>query len=138
MKIIRAIEVKYDHPIAILADLQGPKLRVGTFKDDAKVMLADGQKFTFDLKDIPGDSNRVRMPHPEILNTLRVGPCNLFVPVMIDFLYRCQYFNPTFILNLTISSASPLHFIVIVIIHCPLFLTDSYHCYNGFLLSLHQ
>ena len=73
VKIIRAIEAKYDHPIAILADLQGPKLRVGTFKDDAKVMLADGQKFTFDLKDIPGDINRVRMPHPEILNTLRAG-----------------------------------------------------------------
>ena len=73
MKIIRAVEAKYDHPIAILADLQGPKLRVGSFKDDAKVMLADGQKFTFDLKDIPGDINRVRMPHPEILNTLRTG-----------------------------------------------------------------
>ena len=70
---IRAVEKKYNHPIAILADLQGPKLRVGTFENDAKVILEDGQKFTFDLKDIPGNKQRVRLPHPEILNTLKAG-----------------------------------------------------------------
>lgn len=52
--------------------LQGPKLRVGTFAD-TKVKLKEGQFFTFDLKDIPGTTERVRLPHPEILNTLRVG-----------------------------------------------------------------
>lgn len=51
---------------------QGPKLRVGTFEKD-KVTLVDGQKFTFDMKDEPGDAARVRLPHPEILNTLRPG-----------------------------------------------------------------
>jgi pyruvate kinase len=70
---IRTVEKKYNHPIAILADLQGPKLRVGTFENDAKVILEDGQKFTFDLKDIPGNKQRVRLPHPEILNTLKAG-----------------------------------------------------------------
>jgi pyruvate kinase len=42
---------------------QGPKLRVGTFEND-KVLLIDGQKFTFDMKDEPGDNTRVRLPHP--------------------------------------------------------------------------
>ena len=72
VKIIRSIEEKYDHPISILADLQGPKLRVGLFEND-KVILVDGQKFTFDYKDDLGSSGRVRLPHPEILNTLQIG-----------------------------------------------------------------
>lgn len=70
---IRSVEKKYNHPIAILADLQGPKLRVGTFENDQKVLLEDGQRFTFDMKDIPGNTKRVRLPHPEILNTLKAG-----------------------------------------------------------------
>lgn len=37
------------------------------------VFLKEGQKFTFDMKDIPGDDTRVSLPHPEILNTLSVG-----------------------------------------------------------------
>ena len=70
--IIRSIEEKYNHPICILADLQGPKLRVGVFDSDA-VTLKEGQSFTFDLKDEPGDGYRVKLPHPEILNTLKEG-----------------------------------------------------------------
>ena len=52
--------------------MKGPKLRVGVFAKD-KVILVDGQTFTFDMSEEPGDSYRVRLPHPEILNTLRVG-----------------------------------------------------------------
>lgn len=70
--IIRSIEKKYNHPIAILADLQGPKLRVGTFEND-KVILVDGQKFIFDYKDELGSVYRVRLPHIEILETLQSG-----------------------------------------------------------------
>ncbi len=73
VEIIRKIEAKYNHPICILADLQGPKLRVGTFDSDNGVVLNAGQSFTFDLKDEPGDSYRVKLPHPEILNTLEPG-----------------------------------------------------------------
>ena len=51
---------------------QGPKLRVGVFISD-KVILTDGQSFVFDMSEEPGDACRVRLPHPEILNTLRVG-----------------------------------------------------------------
>jgi pyruvate kinase len=52
--------------------LQGPKLRVGNFVD-TKVHLKDGQLFSFDLKNVAGNNERVRLPHPEILYTLRVG-----------------------------------------------------------------
>ena len=72
MDLIRAVEAKYNHPIAILADLQGPKLRVGSFAHD-KVLLLDGQTFTFDLNDELGDAYRVKLPHTEILSTLRAG-----------------------------------------------------------------
>jgi len=70
---IRSVEKKYSHPIAILADLQGPKLRVGTFENDAKVMLETGQKFIFDMKEEASTKERVRLPHPEILLTLKAG-----------------------------------------------------------------
>jgi pyruvate kinase len=51
---IRALERKFNRPIAILADLQGPKLRVATFLD-GHVELTDGQDFSFDLDaDCPG------------------------------------------------------------------------------------
>ena len=45
---------------------------MGVFAND-KVILVDGQTFVFDMNEEPGDSYRVRLPHPEILNTLRVG-----------------------------------------------------------------
>eukprot|EP01036_Dinobryon_divergens_P022815 gene22815-31112_t len=71
VEIIREVEAKHKRPIAILADLQGPKLRVGMF-ENTYVTLADGQSFTFDLRDELGNSNRVKLPHPEILHTLDV------------------------------------------------------------------
>nr|AIT69997.1 pyruvate kinase [Dictyopteris undulata] len=69
---IRRVEAKYKHPICILADLQGPKLRVGVFQGD-KVTLADGQLFRFDMDDTPGDDTRVQLPHREIIDTLGAG-----------------------------------------------------------------
>ena len=69
---IRAIEVQTGRPIGILADLQGPKLRVGRFKDGS-VMLVVGQSFRLDLSDTPGDLIRVQLPHPEIFAALRPG-----------------------------------------------------------------
>ncbi len=68
----RALEKKYDRPIALLADLQGPKLRIGKFKKDSVVLKA-GQKFTFDLDKELGDESRVSLPHAEVINTLNVG-----------------------------------------------------------------
>ncbi|KIT15352.1 pyruvate kinase [Jannaschia aquimarina] len=70
--IIRDIERDTGRPIAILADLQGPKLRCGTFEDDF-AEIEDGQKFRFDLDDAPGDETRVQLPHKEIFEALEAG-----------------------------------------------------------------
>jgi pyruvate kinase len=72
VKKIRGLEVEFERPVAILLDLQGPKLRIGTFKDDA-VQLAKGAQFTLDDDVTPGDVTRVHLPHPEILAALRPG-----------------------------------------------------------------
>ncbi|RGP38707.1 pyruvate kinase [Pseudotabrizicola alkalilacus] len=70
--IIRQVESDTGRPIAILADLQGPKLRVGTFDADS-YDLADGDKFRLDLDPTPGDASRVQLPHPEIFAALEPG-----------------------------------------------------------------
>lgn len=71
--IIRKVEEDLGSPIAILADLQGPKLRVGVFANDAGEELVEGAKFRMDLDDAPGDINRVNLPHPEIFAALKSG-----------------------------------------------------------------
>lgn len=70
---IRKIEAELGTPIAILQDLQGPKIRIGTFADDKPQMLKSGDRFTLDSDKTPGDHKRVYMPHPEILKVLQVG-----------------------------------------------------------------
>jgi len=64
-EIIRKIEKDTGRPIAILADLQGPKLRVGQFADSEGVDLQVGQAFRLDLDDAKGDATRVQLPHKE-------------------------------------------------------------------------
>ncbi|TIO80339.1 MAG: pyruvate kinase, partial [Mesorhizobium sp.] len=69
---IRAVEAAVGRPIGILADLQGPKLRVGKFAN-GKEALTVGQTFTLDDSPEPGTSKRVYLPHPEILNSVEAG-----------------------------------------------------------------
>ncbi len=69
---IREIEKESGRPIGILVDLQGPKLRIGTFHEGA-VMLKKGADFTLDADPAPGDIHRVHLPHPEILQALQPG-----------------------------------------------------------------
>lgn len=69
-KIIRKIEQEFKRPIGILLDLQGPKLRIGTFSN-TKISLKAGQNFRLDLDPTPGNSHRVCMPHPEIFQALQ-------------------------------------------------------------------
>ncbi len=69
---IRAVEAAVGRPIGILADLQGPKLRVGKFAA-GKVELSVGQTFILDDDPAPGDAKRVHLPHPEILKSVEPG-----------------------------------------------------------------
>ncbi len=69
---IRKIEEDLGSPIAILADLQGPKLRVGVFAGDSEE-LSEGAQFRLDLDTTEGTSRRVNLPHPEIFAALQPG-----------------------------------------------------------------
>ena len=71
-RIIREVEKDTGRPIGILADLQGPKLRVGVFDGDS-AELEEGQAFRLDLDDTPGDATRVQLPHKEIFESLEPG-----------------------------------------------------------------
>jgi pyruvate kinase len=68
---IRALEKSYNRPTTILVDLQGPKLRVGTFAG-GKVELVTGADFRLDTNKNAGDATRVHLPHPEIFAALEV------------------------------------------------------------------
>src|SRR3546814_3091265 len=69
MGAIRGREKKLGRPSTILADLQGPKLRVGRF-DGGRAMLETGTIFVLDRDSTPGDANRVELPHREIFEAI--------------------------------------------------------------------
>lgn len=67
---VRALEQDIGRPIGLLADLQGPKLRIGAFRDGA-VDLVPGQDFRLDIEGTPGDATGVTLPHAEVLASLK-------------------------------------------------------------------
>jgi pyruvate kinase len=72
LEVIRRLEKETGRPIAVLADLQGPKLRLGVFRE-GKQQLTAGQPFRLDLASDPGDGRRAPLPHPEIFAALTPG-----------------------------------------------------------------
>ncbi len=72
LKHIREIEAKYNQPLGIVADLQGPKLRIGKFENDS-IELKKGQNFRFDLDNSLGNENRVYLPHKEVIDAMEIG-----------------------------------------------------------------
>ncbi|MGZ5904599.1 MAG: pyruvate kinase, partial [Reyranella sp.] len=73
LDLIRSIEADIGRPIGVLLDLQGPKLRIGSFAN-GPVTLVEGAPFRLDLdRDKPGDATRAALPHPEIFATLKPG-----------------------------------------------------------------
>src|SRR5512135_2693560 len=69
---IRRIEAETGRPIGILADLQGPKLRLGDFEEGRAEIVA-GAAFRLDLNPSSGDAGRAPLPHPEIFAALAPG-----------------------------------------------------------------
>ena len=69
---VREVERLVGRPIAILADLQGPKLRIGKFAA-GKVQLKTGAEFVFDRNTADGDEHRVNLPHPELFGVMNAG-----------------------------------------------------------------
>jgi pyruvate kinase len=69
---IRAVETEHGRPIGILVDLQGPKLRVGSFANGPATLIK-GETFVLDGDSRPGDPARVHLPHPEIFAAIEPG-----------------------------------------------------------------
>ena len=76
-EIVRGLETKYGRPVSILCDLQGPKIRLGTFNGDSAV-LTEGSQFVLDRDQTPGDATRVYLPHPELFAAVKAGQNLLF------------------------------------------------------------
>jgi len=69
---IRELEAKYGRPVGVMADLQGPKIRVGNF-EGGRIELESGASFMIDADPTPGDARRVSMSNPEIFSSLEPG-----------------------------------------------------------------
>mgnify|MGYP006188751975 CR=1 FL=1 len=70
--LIRSLSEEVGRPVAILQDLQGPKIRVGTFAD-GKTLLEDGERFIITVDDVIGDNARVGTTYPELNLDVRRG-----------------------------------------------------------------
>jgi pyruvate kinase len=71
VKIIRDLAEETGQPITILADLQGPKIRIGEVEDN--VVLKSGDSFTFQIDSMKGNKDAVCLPHPEIFEEIKPG-----------------------------------------------------------------
>jgi pyruvate kinase len=78
LEYIRQIEFENSRPIAVMMDLQGPKLRIGKFVNGS-VELKAGKSFRLDMSQEPGTGERAPLPHPEIFKALTPG-----VDLLID------------------------------------------------------
>ena len=72
LALIRRLEQEFSRPIAVLQDLQGPKLRLGRFVGGG-AQLEVGAAFRLDMDPAPGDASRARLPHPEIFAAVEAG-----------------------------------------------------------------
>jgi len=72
LRVIRAAEARHGTPLGVFADLQGPKLRLGTFAS-GPVKVEAGAPFRLDLDAAAGDGRRAPLPHPEIFAVCKPG-----------------------------------------------------------------
>ncbi len=69
---LSSLERKFNRPIGVMVDLQGPKFRIGKFLHGSETLIRN-QPLTLDLDDLPGDSNRVPLPHREVFAAVTAG-----------------------------------------------------------------
>src|SRR5579859_6829860 len=69
---IRRIAQEEDAVVAILCDLQGPKIRLGKLAKEP-IMLAKGDKLTLTARNVNGDNNVFPLPNPEFVRDVKTG-----------------------------------------------------------------
>ncbi|HVK81853.1 MAG TPA: pyruvate kinase, partial [Verrucomicrobiae bacterium] len=72
MQAIREAEAKAGAAVGVFADLQGPKIRVGMFAE-GEIKLRFGEIVTLEASNEPGEAGLIRLPHPELVNSLEAG-----------------------------------------------------------------
>ena len=86
---VRAAEVAVERPLAVLADLQGPKFRIGSFIG-GEAKIGPGQPIRLDLDPSPGDASRVELPHPELFAALHPGAMLLLDDGRVRLIVRAR------------------------------------------------
>jgi pyruvate kinase len=76
--IIRNVSKDIDHPIGIIQDLQGPKIRVGTF-EAGEVTLKEGDELILTTDEIEGTQRKVSVSYKNLYNDVKVGE-----PILLD------------------------------------------------------
>lgn len=81
---VRQLAQKLDHPVAIMADLQGPKLRMGVMQDGG-VAVQNGESLIFDMEPQAGTSRRVPVQSQEVFRLVRNGSTLLVDDGLMEF-----------------------------------------------------
>jgi pyruvate kinase len=85
---IREISGRYEQPVAILADLQGPKIRTGLLRDGKPVQLCDGQSLTITTRDVPGDERVISTNYTPLPEEVKAGDRILLADGLIELRVR--------------------------------------------------
>jgi pyruvate kinase len=70
---VRAVAARLNHPVAILQDLQGPKIRTGTLEGGIPIFLTDGHRFVLTTRPVTGTSKMVSTTYPDLPKDVRRG-----------------------------------------------------------------
>lgn len=89
----RAIAAELNHPLAILLDLSGPKIRTGKLRDHQPVMLEAGQQLTITTRELEGDATIVSTSYVHLPNDVNAGDRILLADGLIEL--RVEYTTKT-------------------------------------------
>lgn len=85
---IRSICAELDTAVAIMQDLQGPKIRTGRLQDGGPVQLKSGQPFTITTRPVTGNSGRVSTSYAGLPRDVRAGDRVLLSDGAIELVVR--------------------------------------------------
>ena len=72
LNMVKKVREELDLPIAIMLDTKGPEYRIKTF-ENGKIMLNDGDEFSFTTEDIVGDQSRVSVTYAGLVDDISIG-----------------------------------------------------------------
>lgn len=87
IEMVRKIAKEENATIAILCDIQGPKIRIGTVANEP-LMLEEGDKITLTLDNVPGEDYLISLPHPEFIQDITAGTMLLLDDGNLQFLVK--------------------------------------------------